>query len=191
MNNQKMKGFTLVEFIGVAILMALLTAGIYKVLGGADDDRKSSELIAQNSLFASNIVKFYAPGGDYGDTVGGTELDNDIGYNFAPDSMKGVKGNDFRTAYGTIKMTLSSAQAVPNQFVFTYKNMLTENCMADVAGMVQKAFKATIDGEAIKDLAAGLNFTKPGLIAACSAIGESGGEGVTGNAVYELELTFS
>jgi prepilin-type N-terminal cleavage/methylation domain-containing protein len=184
--NLKQKGFTLVEFIAVSLLIAVLTAGIYKVLAGAENDRKSGELIAQNNLFASNVIKFYAPEADYGDVANSTPvpISNTLVFPLAPDSMKTTAGNPFRTAYGTVKMSVAPVTSQPNQFTFTYSNMLSDNCTDDIPGMAQKPFKVVIGTTTAKDLSAGTNITKAALSQACTAAKTAG-------ATYTLVLTFS
>lgn len=183
--SMKQKGFTLVEFIGVGLVMAVLTAGIYKLLAGLDDDRKSAELIAQNSLFASNIMKFYAPEADYGDVNNASPvpISNTLVFDLAPPSMKTVIGSDFRTAYGTVKMKVDPVAGEANQFTFTYSNMLSANCTEDIPGLSQKPFKVAIGSVVLKDLSTGVNLTKGALATACTT--------ARATATYTLTLTYS
>lgn len=151
MKIQKMKGFTLIEFVSVAAIILVLTA---ITLAGAADSRdsgKSSQFRSQYTQMVNNIAGFYQP--DFNFTGLTTQVA--VQGNLVPKEMQRDDGAGTFTVqppWGSASCTVAVDSARTDLFTITCTGMPIDSCAKDIVGLDRTALRIAV-GAAVSSLA--------------------------------------
>jgi prepilin-type N-terminal cleavage/methylation domain-containing protein len=172
---RKAKGFTLLELLLVVAIVAIALAVLFFLFGKVQS-KSTAQTEAQNLVtMAADVKGLFSPQGNFTNINDQVLVQNNV----PPTGM--VSGTNIVNGWGGA-VTVAAAGTGDSEATFQYDGVPTgDSCSGFVQG-AQSAFSTiTVNGQTVKDVTTGAQFSAATLGAACN-----GANGGTVSVVYTL-----